>query len=95
MLGLRFYYFTVPWNMFDFLLLLASIFDILMEDIMIIEFPISPTLLRVIRVFRIGRILRLIKVIFERILKKMRRDIYEHGDSKNFKISPGFRFTEM
>lgn len=32
-----------------------------MEDIMI-DFPVSPTLLRVVRVFRIGRILRLIKV---------------------------------
>ncbi|EDW49280.1 GM11913 [Drosophila sechellia] len=58
--GLRYHYFTVPWNMFDFLLVLASIFGILMEDIMI-DLPISPTLLRVVRVFRIGRILRLIK----------------------------------
>lgn len=60
-LGLRYHYFTVPWNVFDFLLVLASIFGILMEDIMI-DLPISPTLLRVVRVFRIGRILRLIKV---------------------------------
>lgn len=58
--GLRHHYFTVPWNVFDFLLVLASIFGILMEDIMI-DLPISPTLLRVVRVFRIGRILRLIK----------------------------------
>ncbi|XP_070490836.1 sodium channel protein 60E-like isoform X2 [Chironomus tepperi] len=58
--GLRHHYFTVPWNLFDFLLVLASIFGILMEDIMI-DLPISPTLLRVVRVFRIGRILRLIK----------------------------------
>ncbi|XP_054277860.1 sodium channel protein 60E-like [Macrosteles quadrilineatus] len=59
-IGLRYHYFTVPWNMFDFLLVLASILGILMEDIMI-DFPVSPTLLRVVRVFRIGRILRLIK----------------------------------
>ncbi|XP_067630184.1 sodium channel protein 60E isoform X2 [Eurosta solidaginis] len=59
-IGLRYHYFTVPWNVFDFLLVLASIFGILMEDIMI-DLPISPTLLRVVRVFRIGRILRLIK----------------------------------
>lgn len=59
--GLRYHYFTVPWNVFDFLLVLASIFGILMEDFMI-DLPISPTLLRVVRVFRIGRILRLIKV---------------------------------
>ncbi|KAK6643713.1 hypothetical protein RUM43_005223 [Polyplax serrata] len=58
--GLRHHYFTVPWNVFDFLLVLASILGILMEDIMI-DFPVSPTLLRVVRVFRIGRILRLIK----------------------------------
>ncbi|EFN62327.1 Sodium channel protein 60E [Camponotus floridanus] len=58
--GLRYHYFTVPWNLFDFLLVLASILGILMEDIMI-DFPVSPTLLRVVRVFRIGRILRLIK----------------------------------
>lgn len=60
-IGLRYHYFTVPWNVFDFLLVLASILGILMEDIMI-DLPISPTLLRVVRVFRIGRILRLIKV---------------------------------
>ncbi|XP_066593398.1 sodium channel protein 60E-like [Prorops nasuta] len=59
-IGLRYHYFTVPWNLFDFLLVLASILGILMEDIMI-DFPVSPTLLRVVRVFRIGRILRLIK----------------------------------
>jgi RsiW-degrading membrane proteinase PrsW (M82 family) len=62
-IGLRFHYFTVPWNLFDFLLVVASILGILMEDIMI-DFPVSPTLLRVVRVFRIGRILRLIKVSF-------------------------------
>lgn len=60
-IGLRFHYFTVPWNVFDFLLVLASVLGILMEDVMI-DFPVSPTLLRVVRVFRIGRILRLIKV---------------------------------
>lgn len=60
-IGLRLHYFTVPWNVFDFLLVLASVLGILMEDVMI-DFPVSPTLLRVVRVFRIGRILRLIKV---------------------------------
>lgn len=60
-IGLRYHYFTVPWNVFDFVLVFASIFGILMEDLMI-EMPVSPTLLRVVRVFRIGRILRLIKV---------------------------------
>ena len=59
-IGLRYHYFTVPWNLFDFVLVLASILGILMEDITM-DFPVSPTLLRVVRVFRIGRILRLIK----------------------------------
>ena len=40
--------------------MIASIVGIVMEDMME-DFPVSPTLLRVVRVFRIGRILRLIK----------------------------------
>jgi hypothetical protein len=60
-IGLRYHYFTVPWNMFDFVLVMASILGIVMEDMMV-DLPVSPTLLRVVRVFRIGRILRLIKV---------------------------------
>ncbi len=40
--------------------MIASIIGIVMEDMME-DFPVSPTLLRVVRVFRIGRILRLIK----------------------------------
>ena len=61
--GLRFMYFTAGWNVFDFVLVIASIVGIVMEDMMT-DFPVSPTLLRVVRVFRIGRILRLIKVPF-------------------------------
>jgi voltage-gated cation channel len=60
-IGLRYHYFTVPWNLFDFILVMASILGIVMEDMMV-DLPVSPTLLRVVRVFRIGRILRLIKV---------------------------------
>lgn len=60
-IGLRHHYFTVPWNLFDFILVFASIMGILLQDLLT-NFPISPTLLRVVRVFRIGRILRLIKV---------------------------------
>ena len=60
-IGLRFQYFTAGWNVFDFVLVIASIVGIVMEDMMT-DFPVSPTLLRVVRVFRIGRILRLIKV---------------------------------
>ncbi|XP_076054052.1 sodium channel protein 1 brain-like isoform X2 [Oratosquilla oratoria] len=60
MIGLRHHYFTVPWNLFDFILVFASIMGIVLQDVLT-DFPISPTLLRVVRVFRIGRILRLIK----------------------------------
>ena len=59
-IGLRYQYFTAGWNIFDFVLVIASIVGIVMEDMME-DFPVSPTLLRVVRVFRIGRILRLIK----------------------------------
>ena len=68
-IGLRLQYFTAGWNVFDFVLVIASIVGIVMEDMME-NFPVSPTLLRVVRVFRIGRILRLIKVIkFKYIIK--------------------------
>ena len=60
-IGLRHHYFTTAWNLFDFVLVIASIVGIVMEDLME-DFPVSPTLLRVVRVFRIGRILRLIRV---------------------------------
>ena len=59
-IGLRYQYFTAGWNIFDFILVIASIVGIVMEDLME-DFPVSPTLLRVARVCRIGRILRLIK----------------------------------
>ena len=52
-IGLRFQYFTAGWNIFDFVLVIASIIGIVMEDMME-DFPVSPTLLRVVRVFRIG-----------------------------------------
>ena len=61
-IGLRQYYFTVPWNLFDFILVVASIFDLAVGDLATLNFPIPPTMLRIVRVFRIGRVLRLIKV---------------------------------
>ena len=59
-IGLRQYYFTVPWNLFDFVLVVASIVDLAVGDYA--SLPIPPTMLRIVRVFRIGRVLRLIKV---------------------------------
>ncbi|KAL8589096.1 hypothetical protein ACOMHN_017259 [Nucella lapillus] len=60
LVGLRWHYFRVPWNIFDFLIVLLSLVDIILGDLMN-SVVIKPTLLRVVRVFRIGRVLRLIK----------------------------------
>jgi hypothetical protein len=79
-IGLRYHYFTVPWNLFDFILVMASILSIVMEDMMV-DLPVSPTLLRVVRVFRIGRILRLIKVIFTLAIDKLAK--YMHLNTFN------------
>lgn len=58
--GMRHYYFTIPWNVFDFGLVLFSILDLFLTDVQW-SLPFPPTMLRVVRVFRIGRVLRLIK----------------------------------
>jgi hypothetical protein len=68
-----------------------------MEDIMI-DLPISPTLLRVVRVFRIGRILRLIKVrkpfVLDAFMLKSREFLGRKRNSKAFirfsSIAAGF-----
>lgn len=95
--GLRYHYFTVPWNLFDFLLVVASILGILMEDIMI-DFPVSPTLLRVVRVFRIGRILRLIKVKYRNWLTVLlNRDRCLHCQQKTswlIKLAPRIKIEK-
>ncbi|RUS74825.1 hypothetical protein EGW08_017415 [Elysia chlorotica] len=58
LIGLRWYYFKVPWNVFDFAVVVLSILASTLSEY---SFFISPTLLRVIRVFRVGRVLRLVK----------------------------------
>ncbi|XP_059156306.1 sodium channel protein type 4 subunit alpha B-like [Physella acuta] len=58
--GLRWYYFKVPWNVFDFVVVVLSILASSLQEFED-SFFISPTLLRVIRVFRVGRVLRLVK----------------------------------
>ena len=70
MIGLRQYYFLSKWNIFDFLILLVAIVDIIVE----LSLPegaadtrFSPSVIRIVRVLRIlrvGRVLRLIKVSF-------------------------------
>ncbi|XP_072903534.1 sodium channel, voltage-gated, type I-like, alpha isoform X1 [Hemitrygon akajei] len=58
--ALRYYYFTIGWNTFDFVVVILSIVGMFLADI-IEKYFVSPTLFRVIRLARIGRILRLIK----------------------------------
>ncbi|XP_071965446.1 sodium channel protein 1 brain-like [Antedon mediterranea] len=59
-IGLRWHYFKVPWNTFDFVVVTLSILGIVLDDVLS-DTIINPTLLRVLRLFRIGRVLRLIK----------------------------------
>ncbi|XP_027767309.1 sodium channel protein type 2 subunit alpha-like [Empidonax traillii] len=58
--SLRCYYFTIGWNIFDFVVVILSIVGMFLSE-MIEKFFVSPTLFRVVRLARIGRILRLIK----------------------------------
>ncbi|XP_075032982.1 sodium channel protein type 4 subunit alpha isoform X2 [Mixophyes fleayi] len=60
MFALRYYFFTIGWNIFDFVVVIISIVGIVLSDL-IAEYFVSPTLFRVIRLARIGRVLRLIK----------------------------------
>ncbi|XP_015271641.1 PREDICTED: sodium channel protein type 2 subunit alpha-like isoform X4 [Gekko japonicus] len=58
--ALRYYYFTIGWNIFDVVVVILSIVGMFLAEI-IEKYFVSPTLFRVIRLARIGRILRLIK----------------------------------
>ncbi|XP_063174304.1 sodium channel protein type 2 subunit alpha-like [Candoia aspera] len=60
LIALRYYYFTVGWNIFDFVVVIFSIVGMSLSQI-IEKFFVSPTLFRVVRLARIGRVLRLIK----------------------------------
>uniref|UniRef100_A0AAR2JA96 Sodium channel protein n=1 Tax=Pygocentrus nattereri TaxID=42514 RepID=A0AAR2JA96_PYGNA len=59
-IALRQYYFSVGWNIFDFIVVILSILGIMLADL-IEKYFVSPTLFRVIRLARIGRVLRLIR----------------------------------
>ncbi|XP_063716752.1 sodium channel protein 1 brain-like isoform X2 [Symsagittifera roscoffensis] len=60
--GLRQQYFLYAWNIFDFIIVLVSITDIVIEAVVDSKTMfLKPGTLRVIRLFRIGRVLRLIK----------------------------------
>uniref|UniRef100_A0A8C8D7C1 Sodium channel protein n=1 Tax=Oncorhynchus tshawytscha TaxID=74940 RepID=A0A8C8D7C1_ONCTS len=60
LIGLRQYYFTVGWNILDFVVVILSILGLLLADV-IEKYFVSPTLFRVVRLARIGRVLRLIR----------------------------------
>ncbi|XP_076866362.1 sodium channel protein type 4 subunit alpha B isoform X2 [Brachyhypopomus gauderio] len=59
-IALRQYYFSIGWNIFDFVVVILSIAGLLLADL-IEKYFVSPTLFRVIRLARIGRVLRLIR----------------------------------
>ncbi|XP_030064570.1 sodium channel protein type 2 subunit alpha [Microcaecilia unicolor] len=60
LISLRYYYFTIGWNVFDFVVVILSIVGLSLSEV-IEKYFVSPTLFRVIRLARIGRVLRLIK----------------------------------
>uniref|UniRef100_A0A8D2LM10 Sodium channel protein n=1 Tax=Varanus komodoensis TaxID=61221 RepID=A0A8D2LM10_VARKO len=60
MIALRYYFFTIGWNIFDFVVVILSILGLVLSDL-IEKYFVSPTLFRVIRLARIGRVLRLIR----------------------------------
>ncbi|XP_075789647.1 sodium channel protein type 2 subunit alpha-like isoform X3 [Pelodiscus sinensis] len=60
LISLRHYYFTIGWNIFDFVVVILSIIGMFLDKV-IEKYFVSPTLFRVVRLARIGRILRLIK----------------------------------
>ncbi|XP_041464488.1 sodium channel protein 1 brain-like isoform X3 [Lytechinus variegatus] len=60
LIGYSWYYFKIPWNVFDFIVVVFSVLGIVLDDVLSSVF-INPTLLRVLRLFRIGRVLRLVK----------------------------------
>uniref|UniRef100_A0A8C2CNC7 Sodium channel protein n=1 Tax=Cyprinus carpio TaxID=7962 RepID=A0A8C2CNC7_CYPCA len=60
MIALRQYFFTVGWNVFDFIVVILSIVGMFLAEV-IKKYFVSPTLFRVIRLARIGRVLRLIR----------------------------------
>ncbi|KAK9410690.1 sodium channel protein type 2 subunit alpha-like [Crotalus adamanteus] len=60
LIALRYYYFTIGWNIFDFVVVIFSIVGMSLSQI-IEKYFVSPTLFRVVRLARIGRVLRLIK----------------------------------
>ncbi|XP_074632379.1 sodium channel protein 1 brain-like isoform X4 [Acropora palmata] len=58
---LRTHYFKKAWNVFDFVIVISSLVDVVLDEFNANEGTVSPSLLRVLRIFRIARLLRLVE----------------------------------
>jgi hypothetical protein len=61
LLALNWRYFKIPWNVFDFVIVILSLFAMIFDNFMKNVLSVPPTILRVVRVIRVGRVLRLVK----------------------------------
>lgn len=61
LMALNWRYFKIPWNVFDFIIVLLSLFAMIFDNFMKNVLSMPPTILRVVRVIRVGRVLRLVK----------------------------------
>lgn len=61
LMALNWRFFKIPWNIFDFTIVILSILGMVFEKFMKHVLTFSPTILRVVRVVRVGRVLRLVK----------------------------------
>jgi hypothetical protein len=85
LIGLRQHYFTVPWNVFDLVVVVVSVVASALSDL--IAHLIQPTIFRIVRLFRISRVLRLIreaKVIIENLKGKM--TVFQKFDSRKIAL---------
>ena len=70
LIGHRKFYFYKSWNVFDFVIVVAAWFGMIIDQIEMDSF-IDPSILRCFRVFRVARILRIIQMA-----KGIRRVLY-------------------
>lgn len=61
LLALNWRYFKIPWNVFDIIIVILSIFGMIFDQFIENVLSVPPTILRVVRVIRVGRVLRLVK----------------------------------
>ncbi|ODN01760.1 Sodium channel protein 60E, partial [Orchesella cincta] len=71
LIGLGTYYFKNGWNVFDFVILMISIVDYGVTDLITASFPVPPSMIRLLRIMRVGRMLRLMKAA-----KSIRRIVF-------------------